>query len=204
MKKELLVVALLIACVSAGLGGLVGAYVYESQHQEVQLSEEEAKQQRIADYYASEVAVGISPHTLRKTMDQGGAGFVLVDLRSAYEYEQEHITGAVSIPAVNITNTITFADQFEALPKDKVIVTYCYSSACMLSRQVGALLAEKGIYTKHLNIGWNEWRYDWKMWNAPSEWETTSPEQYVTSGKDPGTPLVRENASSCSAGELGC
>ena len=198
---------LLIAVVAVSLmGGFIGAREFDRRKhlEEIVLSEQQKKEEIIADYYKSENAVGISPHTLRKTMDEGGTNFILVDLRSSFEYEQEHITGAISIPGVSITNSVQFVDKFKELPKDKVIVTYCYSSACMLSRQVGQLLSENGMYTKHLNIGWNEWRYDWQMWNAPSEWATTKPEDYVISGKEPGTPTKKANSAACTAGELGC
>jgi len=35
----------------------------------------------------------------------------------------------------------------------------------MTGRKIGKMLAEKEIYVKHPNIGWNEWRYYWNLWN---------------------------------------
>lgn len=49
----------------------------------------------------------------------------------------------------------------------------------MTGRKVGKTLAEEGIYVRHLGIGWNEWRYDWKSWNHPHEWDTTDPMDYI-------------------------
>ncbi len=68
---------------------------------------------------------------------------------------------------------------FRALPLDREIIVYCYSRACMTGRKVGKMLAEEGIYVRHLGIGWNEWRYDWKSWNHPHEWDTTDPMDYI-------------------------
>lgn len=53
----------------------------------------------------------------------------------------------------------------------------------MTGRKVGKMLAKEGIYVKHLGIGWNEWRYDWKSWNHPHEWDITNPMDYID-GKD--------------------
>ena len=69
--------------------------------------------------------------------------------------------------------------EFKKLPQDKEIVVYCYSGPCMTGRKVGKMLAKEGIYVKHLGIGWNEWRYDWKSWNHPHEWNITDPMDYI-------------------------
>jgi 3-mercaptopyruvate sulfurtransferase SseA len=54
---------------------------------------------------------------LKKAMDAGTV--VVVDTRDAASYAQEHITGSINIPEMNI---IARAGE---LPPDKLIVTYC-------------------------------------------------------------------------------
>ncbi len=138
----------------------------------------------IAEFYETENAVHVSPHSLRKRIDTNASDFILVDLRSAQEYEKAHIKGAINIPAYRDPNTPAYYDverivgEFAKLP-DKEVIVYCYSTACMTGRKIGYLLARSGIYVKHLNIGWNEWRYDWKSWNHEHEWNSTSAEQYI-------------------------
>lgn len=111
--------------------------------------------------------------------------FILVDLRSAEEYEVEHIKWAINIPAYKDKDHSAYdqvdriVGSFANLPKDKKIIVYCYSRACMTGRKVGKMLADNGIFVKHLGIGWNEWRYDWKSWNHPHEWAITNPMDYV-------------------------
>lgn len=164
----------------------------------------------IRDFYLTENAVHISPHSLRGKMDKSVNDFVLVDLRSQEEYDQEHIIGAVNIPAYKDKNTPAYEEEdrilrrFQELPKDKDIVVYCYSTPCMTGRKIGKFLAENGIYVKHLEVGWNEWRYFWNLWNHEHEWNTTVPGEYVWSGKDPGIPKARDNMASCAVGEFGC
>lgn len=163
------------------LGGMVGAVIVIGiYHQFI-----EKKTNPIADYYNIENAVMVSPHGLRKDIVAWKTDFIIVDLRSAEEYEVEHIKWAINIPAYKDKDHSAYdqvdriVGSFAALPKDKTIIVYCYSHACMTGRKVGKMLSDKGIFVKHLGIGWNEWRYDWKSWNHPHEWETTNPMDYI-------------------------
>ncbi len=168
----------------------------------------------VRSFYLVENAVHVSPHTIRKKMDKGDTDFLLVDLRSPQEYEKEHIVGAVNIPAYKDPNTSISLESdaeakdriirsFRELQKDKDVIVYCYSTPCMTGRKVGKLLAEHGIFVKHLGIGWNEWRYFWNLWNHDGE-AAVPPADYVVGGKDPGTPKQRELPSPCGPGELSC
>ncbi len=169
-------------------------------------------QELIADYYATENAVTVSPHGLRKDIAKGTSKYLLVDLRSAEEYEKSHIVGAVNVPAYKNPDESAYGEVdrivagFRALPKDKELVVYCYSKPCMTGRKIGKILAGHGIYVKHLGIGWNEWRYDWNGWNHEHEWATSKAEDYVVSGKEPGTYSGSSDLfSPCAAdGSTGC
>ncbi|TAK03675.1 rhodanese-like domain-containing protein [Patescibacteria group bacterium] len=165
----------------------------------------------IADFYRTESAVHVSPHGLRKMMDKGDDSFVLVDLRSAEEYALGHVTGAVSIPAYKDKDTSAYdevdriTEAFAALPKEKDVIVYCYSIPCMTGRKVGKMLAERGIFVKHLGIGWNEWKHDWTGWNHEHEWKLTKAADYITIGPDPGTPKANPASKACPIdGDMGC
>ena len=169
-----------------------------------------SEERLIRDFYATEVAVSVSPHSLRTSLDKGERKYAIVDLRSAEEYRVGHIPTALNIPAYKDKYTSAYDEvdrivaEFQALPEGKEIVTYCYSIPCMTSRKVGHLLAEEGVYVKHLNIGWNEWRYYWKLWNHEHEWATANSEDYVVTGEVPGTWPVSGIPSPCTEGDLGC
>lgn len=175
--------------------------------------QEPSQEDLIAEFYNVENAVHVSPHTLRKHMSEGTADdFVLVDLRSKEEYEKEHIISAISIPAYSDANTSAYGEidrivgafkEVIAQNPNKDVIVYCYSTACMTGRKIGKLLLQEGIYVKHLGIGWNEWRYDWDMWNHDGETQTTV-ENYIFQGSEPGVPKVEELITPCSEGSLGC
>lgn len=65
----------------------------------------------IKDFYESENAAIISPHSLRKKMAEKKNDFILVDLRSAEEYKKEHIIGAVNIPAYKTPDKSAYDDK---------------------------------------------------------------------------------------------
>lgn len=164
----------------------------------------------IRDFYYTENAVYVSPHSLRGKMDKGVNDFVLVDLRSSEEYEEGHITGAASIPAYRDKDTPAYEEtgriigQFQQLPKGKDVIVYCYSMPCMTGRKIGKMLADSGIYVKHLGIGWNEWRYYWNLWNHEHEWNITDVSDYVLGGPSPGVPKLKNATSPCAVGDFGC
>ncbi|MAG52525.1 MAG: hypothetical protein CMH62_01020 [Nanoarchaeota archaeon] len=168
------------------------------------------KDNLIKDFYLTETSVHVSPHHIRKAMDKGDSNFILVDLRSDEEYEREHIVGAINIPAYRDPYTSAYGDverivgEFSKLPKDKEIIVYCYSTPCMTGRKVGGMLAENGIFVKHLGVGWNEWRYFWTMWNHEHEWNITNVEDYVVKGKNPGVPKLQDYGGCSIEGKFGC
>jgi rhodanese-related sulfurtransferase len=200
-----------VVFIAAIIGALVGSFTTSTLlTKQAPVTQKPNQDEMIKDYYLTETAVHVSPHGLRRKMDKGDKSFILVDLRSAQEYEKEHIIGAVNIPAYKDPDTSAYEEvdrivsEFKQLPENKDVIVYCYSIPCMTGRKVGKMLAENGIYVKQLGVGWNEWRHFWQLWNHEHEWELTNPEDYITSGPEPGTPEVRELPSPCGIGDLGC
>lgn len=200
--NKAIIYAVLISVVLGAIFGSVAAYVVTSK---LKSSNEEL----IKEFYLTENAAIISPHSLRVRMDKGINDYTLVDLRSQEEYEKEHIIGAVNIPAYKNKSTAAYEEkeriigEFSKLSKDKEIIVYCYSMPCMTGRKIGKMLAENDIYVKHLGIGWNEWRHYWNLWNHEYEWSITNVSNYIAAGKEPGTPEIRNITSVCDA-ESGC
>ncbi|MEI7962119.1 MAG: rhodanese-like domain-containing protein [archaeon] len=126
----------------------------------------------IKEFYATEVVSSMSPSDYVGDLSRGISDGLVVDLRSAAEYNAGHLVSAVSIPSVELDEATLLAE-FKKLPKDKPIITYCYASYCMLSRHVGKYLSDNGIYAMHFTAGWYEITRDLNS--------------YVVSGPSPGT-----------------
>ena len=203
-SKKLIGLVLLVVVVSS----VVSVITYE-------ILEDKSEEELRAEFYAVETAVSVSPHHVRKGMAKGDDSFILVDLRSQEEYEEEHITGAVNVPAYKNRDKSDYGAverivrEFEELINEnpgKDIIVYCYSGPCMTGRKVGKVLADNEIYVKHLGIGWNEWRYHWTIWNHAHEWQETDVLDYVISGSDLGEMEGVKKVKGCGVdgGGLGC
>lgn len=165
----------------------------------------------IRDFYESENAAIISPHSLRKKMTEKKNDFVLIDLRSEQEYRHEHIIGSINVPAYKTPDKSAYDDKeriimsFQKIITEnpgKEIIVHCYSSACMTGRKIGKMLSEKGIYVKHLAIGWNEWRYSWNLWNHDGE-APSRVEDYVVS-ETVSSEMQEDTGEICKQGEFNC
>lgn len=162
MKLEL---RLIVVCIIAGAffgalaAFLVVNYMPKSQND------------MIGEFYSTENAVSVSPTDYINDMKNGKTDGLVVDLRARSDYAAGHLVTAVNIPAGEM-NTTQLVAAFNSLPKDKPIITYCYSEYCMLSRKVGKALADNGIYVKHFTAGAYEIKRDLSS--------------YVVNGSSPG------------------
>jgi rhodanese-related sulfurtransferase len=194
---------IIMAIIFGIVGGLIGALG-------VMKFDTKSQNELIQEFYEVENAVHVSPHGVRKHLSDGET--ILVDLRSAEEYENEHVITAVSIPAYATPDKSDYGaverivGSFEKLIAEnpgKEIVVYCYSTPCMTGRKIGLTLAENGIYVKHLGIGWNEWRYYWSIWNHDGETQV-DPSKFVISGTEPGILEVDVGSGCPIEGGFGC
>lgn len=181
-NKFLIIIVLVVSII----GFLVGAtYV------NFLLSTPEA---RIAKFYDIESEVSVSPSTFIRDLQNGNQTALVVDLRTVAQYNELHLVTAVNIPATQMTSKELVA-AFRELPKDKPIVTYCYSSYCTLSTSVGKTLSDNGIYVKHLTAGWYELQRDYS--------------DFLVSGSEPGvlSSELMNNSTECAVdafGEFSC
>jgi len=151
----------------------------------------------MAKTYMAEVATHVSPTSVRHSIEIEDEERIIVDLRSVADYERGHIVTAVNIPASTLLEGM-LVEEFKALPEGKEIVLYCYSTSCMLSAKTAGTLAQNGIFVQYMTIGWNEWRYDWNMWNG--QFVDTNPLQYSAVGSEPGIHTGPKSKAGCAAG----
>jgi rhodanese-related sulfurtransferase len=174
MKPEL---KLFIACLAIGaVAGAVASYAILSL---VPRSDHE----RMAEFYATESVVGVSPQDYIKALQRNDSMGLAVDLRDNSSYAAGHLVGAINIPAGQL-NPPQVLSAFRKLPTDKPVIVYCYSTYCMLSIEVGDYLAQNGIYVKHMNLGGAEINQDFPA--------------FVVNGTEPG--YLSANATTASTG----
>lgn len=77
---------------------------------------------------------------------------LLMDVRPAIEYEFGHITGAISVPMVELMSKL------KDLSRDKEIIAYCRGPFCVLADEAVKLLNENGYNVRRLDEGYPEWK----------------------------------------------
>jgi rhodanese-related sulfurtransferase len=83
---------------------------------------------------------------------EGISGFTLVDVRDALSYEAAHLPGAVSLPSGRINSNTP------PLPREEVLVLYCWGPACNGASKAAARLAGQGYQVKEMLGGIEYWR----------------------------------------------
>lgn len=106
----------------------------------------------VADYYKKTAAEekyaknNVSPAALKELIDNGAKDICVVDLRSAEDYANGHIQGAISLPYGK-----GMQENFDSLPTDKTLILQCYSG--QTASQTAAALRIKGYKAYNLSGG---------------------------------------------------
>jgi len=104
-------------------------------------------------HFLAKLSVETDPADVRLDLQRGQHNFVLLDVRSAKDFEECHIPGAINLPARRIT-----AESTAAFPKEHLIVAYCWSPGCNAATKAAARLSALGFYVKEMIGGIEYWR----------------------------------------------
>ena len=100
-------------------------------------------------YFEDKMAFTTGPielsHALNEKQD-----IVLVDVRAAEDFEQGHISGAVSLPRDKWTNPA-------GLRRDRLNIIYTYSHVCHLGAEACVELARQGFPVMEMDGGFVSW-----------------------------------------------
>jgi rhodanese-related sulfurtransferase len=82
---------------------------------------------------------------------------VFVDARSAKEFGEGHIPGALLLPLDDFDEAVS--SWMDLIPPDTLLITYCAGAGCESSWDVAELLREEGYsQVKVFFGGWGEWK----------------------------------------------
>lgn len=104
-------------------------------------------------HFLAKLSVETDPADVRLDLQRGQRGFVLIDARSAQDYEECHIPGAISLPYRQIT-----AESTAHLSKEQPLVVYCWSPGCNSATKAAARLSALGFLVKEMIGGIEYWR----------------------------------------------
>jgi rhodanese-related sulfurtransferase len=112
--------------------------------------------ERARRYFEHMFAFTMGPAELSRATKEGT--LVVVDVRAAKDFAQEHIVGSVNLPE----------DQWSTergLDHDKCIAVLCYSQGCLLAARAGFEFARRGYSVIELEGGFPAW----KLHGLPTE-----------------------------------
>jgi len=112
-----------------------------------------ADPQDASRHFASKLSVETDPSDVMLDLQRGQTGFIIVDVRNADDFEESHVEGAISFPYRQIN-----AETVTRLPKDKLIVTYCWGPGCNASTKAALRLSSLGYRVKEMIGGLEYWK----------------------------------------------
>lgn len=102
------------------------------------------------DWFKAKLQFEIGPIELAHLLEEKNS-LLVVDVRDPDSYKKSHVKGAINIPYK------AFPKRMSELPKDKTIVTYCYSIVCHLATKAALDLAHREYRVQELVGGFEEW-----------------------------------------------
>ncbi len=106
-------------------------------------------------YFEGKLRLEVDPADVHFDREKGVDNFVVVDTRSLADFEREHVPGAISLPHRQMN-----AETTRDLPRDQIIVTYCWGTACNASTKGALNLARLGFTVKEMIGGLEGWKSD--------------------------------------------
>ena len=101
--------------------------------------------------FAAKAAAYVSPMTIKEWQDERRSDFVLVDVRKRHPRPAKRIAGALWLQQPEVAN------RHRELPKEKLIVLYCWDTWCSLATSAALVLLEHGYSIKELYGGIAAW-----------------------------------------------
>ncbi len=112
-----------------------------------------AEPQEASRHFASKLSVETDPSDVMLDLQRGQTGFIIVDVRSTDDFEECHVEGAIGFPYRQIN-----AETVTRLPKDKLIVVYCWGPGCNASTKAALRLSTLGYSVKEMIGGLEYWK----------------------------------------------
>lgn len=103
-------------------------------------------------YFEAKLAAELGPHNVKRLIDAGDRGFVVLDVRPAKAFQEGHVPGALSIPFEELPNRL------RELAKNKDVITYCWNVTCLLCTKAAYVLASRGYTAREMIGGIESWR----------------------------------------------
>ena len=103
-------------------------------------------------FFEEKLKFEIDPYTVRHIVDEKDKNYIIVDVRDSHSYKAGHVPTAINIPSRDVAKFIN------KLPKNKILIFYCYHVTCFAAPRVALELAKKGYKVMEMIGGFDEWQ----------------------------------------------
>ena len=104
-------------------------------------------------HFRSKLAFETDPSDVYMDLQNNSAEIIVIDARTQEAYSQEHVPGATNLPWRKIDSSST-----AAMPRDKVLVTYCDGIHCNASTKAAMRLTALDFRVKEMLDGMQGWK----------------------------------------------
>ena len=108
--------------------------------------------QSAVEFFKSKLEFETTPYGVKTQLEKDKNALVILDVRAPEDFAKEHIPGAKNVPLSELSKW------YAKLPKDKTLVTYCWSLTCFAAPKAALQLAEKGFRVQEMIGGIGEWK----------------------------------------------
>jgi rhodanese-related sulfurtransferase len=105
-----------------------------------------------ARHFEAELTFETDCWDVHDALSRAAPGFILLDVRSAADFQKGHVAGAVSLPHGKI-----IASRMSVYPKGTLFVTYCAGPHCNGAARAAAKIARLGYSVKLMAGGITGW-----------------------------------------------
>ncbi len=111
-----------------------------------------AEPEKSHTFFSAKLMYETDPSDVYADMKNGVADFILVDVRSPADYARSHALGAINLPQINM-----HAEAASTLPREKLIVVYCWGPGCNGAAKAAIKLSALGYRVKEMIGGIEYW-----------------------------------------------
>lgn len=113
--------------------------------------------QKAVQYFEKELNYTTNPHGVKKVISGEIKNVTIVDVRSAKDFKEGHIPGAINIPYEKYSNFDGDETEFPGLRKNGFNYIYCYELLCNLGQKAAKKFAMAGYPVKEMRGGFKAW-----------------------------------------------
>jgi rhodanese-related sulfurtransferase len=111
-----------------------------------------ARPDEAAAHFAARLAFEADVSDVHADLEAGVPGLIVIDSRSIESWDQGHLPGAVHLPTARIAERAP-----SVVPRDAVVVTYCWGPGCNGATKAALAFARLGYQVKEMIGGYEYW-----------------------------------------------